>query len=54
MDGYEVAHRIRAQPWRRQAGFDSHCVKPLDPQYLFTLLDSLPAPGNSGIAPAAY
>jgi CheY-like chemotaxis protein len=74
MNGYEVARRIRARPWgreatlvaitgwgqetdrqrSREAAFDSHCVKPLDPQYLFTLLDSLPAPGNSGIAPAAY
>ena len=73
MDGYEVARRIRSQPWgreatlvaltgwgqetdrkrSREAGFDSHCIKPLDLQHLFTLLDSLPAPGRSGAEPAA-
>jgi signal transduction histidine kinase len=73
MDGYEVARRIRSQPWgreatlvaltgwgqetdrnrSREAGFDSHCIKPLDVQHLFTLLDSLPAPGRSGVGPAA-
>jgi len=73
MDGYEVARRIRSQPWgreatlvaltgwgqetdrkrSREAGFDSHCIKPLDLQHLFTLLDSLPAPGRSGVEPAA-
>jgi CheY-like chemotaxis protein len=73
MDGYEVARRIRAQPWgreatlialtgwgqdtdrtrSREAGFDSHCVKPLDLQYLFTLLDSLPAARDAGGAPVA-
>jgi two-component system, chemotaxis family, CheB/CheR fusion protein len=73
MDGYEVARRIRAQPWgreatlialtgwgqdtdrtrSREAGFDSHCVKPLDLQYLFTLLDSLPATRDAGRAPVA-
>ena len=54
MDGYEVARRIRSQPWgreatlvaltgwgqendrrrSREAGFDSHCIKPLDIQRL--------------------
>ena len=73
MDGYEVARRIRSQPWgrdatlialtgwgqesdrrrSREAGFDSHCIKPLDVQRLFSLLDSLPATGNSGVEPAA-
>jgi signal transduction histidine kinase len=73
MDGYEVARRIRSQPWgreatlvaltgwgqetdrkrSREAGFDSHCIKPLDLQHLFTLLDSLPAPVRSGVEPAA-
>jgi signal transduction histidine kinase len=72
MDGYEVARRIRSQPWgreatlvaltgwgqetdrkrSREAGFDSHCIKPLDLQRLFTLLDSLPAPGRPGAKPA--
>ncbi|HEY3729830.1 MAG TPA: response regulator [Steroidobacteraceae bacterium] len=66
MDGYEVARRIRSQPWGRQptlvaltgwgqendrkrsreAGFDSHCIKPLDPQRLVNLLASLPAVGE--------
>ncbi len=63
LDGYEVARRIRAQPWgrsvtlvaltgwgqdsdrrrSRDAGFDSHLVKPLDMDKLAELLQSLPA-----------
>jgi len=62
MDGYEVARRIRAEPWghamvlvavtgwgqdadrrrSRDAGFDSHWVKPLDAQKLAALLSGLP------------
>lgn len=62
MDGYEVARRIRAEPWgrfmvlvaltgwgrendrrrSREAGFDSHLVKPFDPQMLADFLDRLP------------
>jgi CheY-like chemotaxis protein len=62
LDGYEVARRIRAEPWgkgtilialtgwgqdedrrrSREVGFDSHLVKPLDPQALATLLARLP------------
>ncbi|HTT04592.1 MAG TPA: response regulator [Steroidobacteraceae bacterium] len=62
MDGYEVARRIRAEPWgqamvlvavtgwgqdsdrrrSREAGFDSHWVKPLDAQKLAALLSTLP------------
>jgi CheY-like chemotaxis protein len=58
MDGYEVARRIRSQPWgreatlvaltgwgqendrtrSREAGFDSHCIKPLDMRRLLSLL----------------
>ena len=73
MDGYEVARRIRSQPWgreatlvaltgwgqendrkrSREAGFDSHCIKPLDLQRLSILLASLPAAGNSSVEPAA-
>ena len=66
LDGYEVARRIRAQPWgqritlvaltgwgqdsdrrrSREAGFDSHLVKPLDLETLTDLLARLPsAPG---------
>jgi signal transduction histidine kinase len=61
LDGYEVARRIRAQPWgkaitlvaltgwgqdsdrrrSREAGFDSHLVKPLDLDKLTELLASL-------------
>ncbi len=61
LDGYEVARRIRAQPWgkaitlvaltgwgqdsdrrrSREAGFDSHLVKPLDLDKLTDLLASL-------------
>lgn len=63
LDGYEVARRIRAEPWgkstvlialtgwgqdedrrrSREVGFDSHLVKPLDPDALSTLLSKLPA-----------
>jgi signal transduction histidine kinase len=62
LDGYEVARRIRAEPWgkatvlialtgwgqdedrrrSREVGFDSHLVKPLDPEALATLLAKLP------------
>jgi signal transduction histidine kinase len=62
LDGYEVARRIRAQPWgqritlvaltgwgqdsdrrrSREAGFDSHLVKPLDLEKLTELLARLP------------
>jgi signal transduction histidine kinase len=64
LDGYEVARRIRIQPWgrnitlvaltgwgqdtdrrrSREAGFDSHLVKPLDMDKLTELLERLPAP----------
>jgi signal transduction histidine kinase len=74
MDGYEVARRIRSQPWgreatlvaltgwgqendrrrSREAGFDSHCIKPLDLARLMSLLASLPAAGGSGTEPAAH
>jgi signal transduction histidine kinase len=63
LDGYEVARRIRVQPWGRQitlvaltgwgqdsdrrrsreAGFDTHLVKPLDMDKLMDLLERLPA-----------
>jgi CheY-like chemotaxis protein len=63
LDGYEVARRIRVQPWgqrvtlvaltgwgqdsdrrrSREAGFDSHLVKPLDMDKLSELLQSLPS-----------
>jgi signal transduction histidine kinase len=62
LDGYEVARRIRAEPWgkatvlialtgwgqdedrrrSREVGFDSHLVKPLDPDALSNLLSRLP------------
>jgi len=62
LDGYEVAKRIRAEPWgksavlialtgwgqdedrrrSREVGFDSHLVKPLDPEALAALLAKLP------------
>jgi signal transduction histidine kinase len=62
LDGYEVARRIRAEPWGKrtvlialtgwgqdedrrrshEVGFDSHLVKPLDPEALATLLQRLP------------
>jgi signal transduction histidine kinase/ActR/RegA family two-component response regulator len=74
MDGYEVARRIRSQPWgraaklvalsgwgqesdrkrSREAGFDTHCIKPLDPQRLSMLLASLSTPGGSAAEPAAH
>lgn len=58
MDGYEVARRIRAEPWgasimlvavtgwspdshgssSKDAGFDTHLVKPVDPQQLTAVL----------------
>jgi len=64
LDGYEVARRIRVQPWgrsitlvaltgwgqdsdrrrSREAGFDSHLVKPLDMDKLTELLERLPTP----------
>ena len=73
MDGYEVARRIRSQPWgraarlvalsgwgqesdrkrSREAGFDTHCIKPLDPQRLSMLLASLPTPGGAAGEPTA-
>lgn len=37
----------------REAGFDSHWVKPLDSRKLAALLDSLPATAAAGAAPAA-
>jgi signal transduction histidine kinase len=69
LDGYEVARRIRAQPWgqritlvaltgwgqdsdrrrSREAGFDSHLVKPLDLETLTDLLARLPS--ASGFPP---
>ncbi|HVS76115.1 MAG TPA: response regulator [Steroidobacteraceae bacterium] len=68
LDGYEVAKRIRAQPWgqritlvaltgwgqdsdrrrSREAGFDSHLVKPLDLDTLTDLLARLPSSPPSG------
>ena len=67
LDGYEVAKRIRAQPWgqritlvaltgwgqdsdrrrSREAGFDSHLVKPLDLETLTDLLARLPSSAAS-------
>jgi CheY-like chemotaxis protein len=69
LDGYEVARRIRAQPWgkaitlvaltgwgqdsdrrrSREAGFDSHLVKPLDLDRLTQLLGSLPRPAPGAL-----
>jgi signal transduction histidine kinase len=68
LDGYEVAKRIRQQPWgqritlvaltgwgqdsdrrrSREAGFDSHLVKPLDLETLTDLLSRLPSSPASG------
>jgi signal transduction histidine kinase len=68
LDGYEVARRIRAQPWgqritlvaltgwgqdsdrrrSREAGFDSHIVKPLDLDVLADLLAQLPVEPAAG------
>ncbi len=68
LDGYEVARRIRAQPWgqritlvaltgwgqdsdrrrSREAGFDSHMVKPLDLDVLADLLAQLPVEPAAG------
>ena len=68
LDGYEVAKRIRAQPWgqritlvaltgwgqdsdrrrSREAGFDSHLVKPLDLETLTDLLARLPSSSSTG------
>ena len=68
LDGYEVAKRIRAQPWgqritlvaltgwgqdsdrrrSREAGFDSHLVKPLDLETLTDLLARLPSSSARG------
>jgi signal transduction histidine kinase len=68
LDGYEVAKRIRAQPWgqritlvaltgwgqdsdrrrSREAGFDSHLVKPLDLETLTDLLARLPSTASGG------
>jgi signal transduction histidine kinase len=70
LDGYEVARRIRAQPWgqritlvaltgwgqdsdrkhSRDAGFDSHLVKPLDLDKLTELLARLPTAPAQGPA----
>ncbi len=70
LDGYEVARRIRAEPWgkatvlialtgwgqdedrrrSREVGFDSHLVKPLDPERLSTMLSRLPAPQAAAAA----
>jgi signal transduction histidine kinase len=72
LDGYEVARRIRAEPWgkdavlialtgwgqdedrrrSREVGFDSHLVKPLDPEALATLLARLPAIAKVETQPA--
>ena len=72
LDGYEVAKRIRAQPWgqritlvaltgwgqdsdrrrSREAGFDSHLVKPLDLETLTDLLARLPSTSARGPAVA--
>jgi signal transduction histidine kinase len=70
LDGYEVARRIRSQPWgqritlvaltgwgqdsdrrrSREAGFDSHLVKPLDLETLTDLLARLPSTSAAGAA----
>ena len=63
MDGYALAHKIRAEPWGRSmiliaisgwgqeedkrramaAGFDNHLTKPIEPQTIESLLQSLEA-----------
>jgi len=63
MNGYDVARRIREQPWgerialialtgwgqdedrrlAKEAGFDHHLVKPVDPQVLMPLFEKLRA-----------
>jgi CheY-like chemotaxis protein len=63
MNGYDVARRIREQPWggqmalvaltgwgqdedrrlAKEAGFDYHLVKPVDPQVLMPLFQTLRA-----------
>jgi signal transduction histidine kinase len=73
LDGYEVARRIRAEPWgkatilialtgwgqdedrrrSREVGFDSHLVKPLDPEALSTFLARLPRPATAVAAQSA-
>ena len=71
LDGYEVARRIRAEPWgqatvlialtgwgqdedrrrSREVGFNSHLVKPLDPDALSKLLSRLPSPQSVEVVP---
>ena len=71
LDGYQVAQRIREQPWgqritlvaltgwgqdsdrrrSREAGFDSHLVKPLDLDTLTDLLARLPSGPSRGRSP---
>jgi CheY-like chemotaxis protein len=66
-DGYELARRVRATPWGRdavlvaitgwgdesregrslQAGFSHHLTKPIDPQTIDSLLESLAADQSS-------
>jgi CheY-like chemotaxis protein len=74
LDGYEVARRIRAQPWgkhitlvaltgwgqesdrarSRDAGFDTHLVKPVDLDLLMELLARAPTyAAESGSGPHA-
>jgi PAS domain S-box-containing protein len=74
LDGYEVARRIRCEPWGRdmllvamtgwgqerdkaaakQAGFDEHMTKPIDPQVLDGLLAVTAKPATrAGAAPQA-
>jgi two-component system, OmpR family, response regulator len=56
MDGYEVAERIRAtlgtathhdKRRARQAGFDLHMTKPLDPEALLQALRRLASSASS-------
>ena len=66
MNGYDVARKIREQPWggqmalvaltgwgqdedrrlAKEAGFDHHLVKPVDPQVLMPLFQTLRAKKN--------